>query len=229
LDLWIGGGMSRPYQIFIGCPFTTTIRRTYDRLKKEIEAETPLQIVIADTAAVSSTNYLLGHITDLIRESITCIFDITGNNPNVSLEVGIAHAIPTDYLITLNTRKPKKIPGKKKEDTRIKSIISDLQGKNRIEYKTYDRLKEQIMSRHLNHLDFMKRWTNYKRGNYSHVPHAIQVFADIRTSTRSVSPRISAILSGSGIKPTEFIRFLKKAKLLSAREGKGGGYYYPAK
>jgi hypothetical protein len=220
--------MSKIYQIFIGCPFSSAIRKLYDRLKREIEDESPLHIIIADTAAISSTDYLLEHITDLIRESITCIFDATGNNPNVSLELGIAHAIPTDFLITLNTRKPKADKEGKKED-KLKSIISDLQGKNRIEYKTYDKLKEQILTRHLNHLDYMKRWIEYKRSFQSYVPYAIKLIDDIRSSKRSISPRVTAILSGSGIKPNDFIYSLKKSKLIIAREGKGGGYYYPSK
>jgi hypothetical protein len=59
--------MAKLYQVFVGCPFLPAIRRNYDKLKKEIEAETPLHVVLADTAAISSTDYLLEHITDLIR------------------------------------------------------------------------------------------------------------------------------------------------------------------
>ncbi len=218
--------MSKPYQVFIGCPFTKTIRKFYDRLKAEIELETPLHLVIADTAAITSTNYLLEHITNLIKDSITCIFDATGNNPNVSLEVGIAHAIPTDYIICLNTRKQKK-QDDKIEDVMLKSIISDLQGKNRIEYKTYDKLKGQILARHFNQLDFMRRWNEYKKAYLSYVPHAIKLFEEVRSSTRTVSPRVSALLAGTGIRTGDFIRSLTKARLLLVREGRGGGYYYP--
>lgn len=86
--------MAKPQQIFVGCPFGNAIRKNYDRLKRDVEKSTPLHIVLADTTAVSSTDYLLEHITTLIRESAGCIFDVTGGNPNVSLEVGIAHALP---------------------------------------------------------------------------------------------------------------------------------------
>src|SRR3989337_361906 len=115
--------MIKLQQVFIGCPFTKGIRRSYDRLKNELEKESPLHIVLADTTAISSTDYLLESITNLIKDSATCIFDATDNNPNVSLEVGIAHAIPSDYVVTLRTRKPIRTikKGKGKEQIPIKS------------------------------------------------------------------------------------------------------------
>lgn len=72
--------MSKPYQVFVGCPFSREIRSAYDRLKKEVEAATPLSIVLADTVGVSSSDYLLEHITELIRDSAGCVFDATGAN-----------------------------------------------------------------------------------------------------------------------------------------------------
>ena len=85
--------MLKPYQVFIGCPFAKEVRSSYDRLKREVEAATPLSLVLADTVGVSSSNYLLDSITTLIRESTSCIFDATGGNANVSLEVGVAHTV----------------------------------------------------------------------------------------------------------------------------------------
>ena len=98
--------MARPEQLFVGCPFQSRVRKNYDRLKAELEAETPLRVVLADTASVTSSDDLLEHITALIRDSAACLFDATGANPNVSLEVGIAHALPTDFLLTVSTRQP---------------------------------------------------------------------------------------------------------------------------
>ena len=93
--------MAKAYQVFVGCPFLTAIRKNYDKLKSELERETPLHVLLADTTSITSTDYLLEHITTLIRESAGCIFDATGGNPNVSLEVGIAHALPADFLIEI--------------------------------------------------------------------------------------------------------------------------------
>lgn len=84
----------KTHRIFVGCPFRKNIRSNYERLKEEVEADTPLSLVLADTGDVTSKDYLLQHITKLIAESADCIFDATGGNPNVSLEVRIAHALP---------------------------------------------------------------------------------------------------------------------------------------
>ena len=61
--------MAKIHQVFVGCPFLTAIRKNYDKLKADLEDESPLHIVLADTAAITSTDYLLEHITTLIRES----------------------------------------------------------------------------------------------------------------------------------------------------------------
>src|SRR6266540_743382 len=105
--------MAKPQQIFIGCPFRSPIRRNYDKLKRELEKESPLHLVLADTTAISSTDYLLEHITTLIRESAGCVFDVTGGNPNVSLEVGIAHALPANFILTMYTRRPRGSEGRR--------------------------------------------------------------------------------------------------------------------
>jgi hypothetical protein len=41
--------MAKSYQVFVGCPFLPAIRKNYDKLKADLEKETPLHIVLADT------------------------------------------------------------------------------------------------------------------------------------------------------------------------------------
>lgn len=226
--------MSRLEQVFIGCPFTSGVRKTYDRLKLQLEAETPLRVVLADTTSITSTDYLLEHITDLIRESAGCIFDASGGNPNVSLEVGIAHALPVDFLITLNTRKPRaaaarsRARGRSSPD-RARAIIADLQGRNRLEYKSYRTLKEQVVRRYLSALPYMKRWSEFQKSHKSYVPYALRVFQEIRNSGRTVRPRVDAIVGASGITTTALVGALSKHRLISVRRGRDGGYVYPGK
>ena len=218
--------MAKIYQVFIGCPFTKDIRRPYDRLKKEVETETPLAIVLADTIGVSSSDYLLEHITGVIRDSAGCIFDATGGNPNVSLEVGIAHTVPVDFILALKTRKPRLVP---EGLTEVRSIISDLQGKNRIEYKSYDSLKEQLMKRYLCNFPYMNRWLQFQRENSSMAPYVLKLFTDLRSSGRSTSARLTAILEGTGFKVGDVTKALVKAKLIHVKEGRTGGYFYATK
>ncbi len=180
--------MTKAYQVFVGCPFLKAIRKNYDKLKADLERETPLHVVLADTTAISSTDYLLENITTLIRESAGCIFDATGGNPNVSLEVGIAHALPADFLIALYT--------------------------------------STILSRYLDRLPYMRRWAEFSRRNRSFVSHAMQVFAEVRASGRTVRPRVISMLDGTGVDADDLLRLLSEANLLTVKRGRAGGIYY---
>ena len=224
--------MQKLHQVFIGCPFLRAIRKNYDALKKDIEDESPLHLILADTVALTSTDYLLGHITTLIRESAACLFDASGGNPNVSLEVGIAHALPAEFLITLYTRKPRQQKIEEEalvKQGEVKPIISDLQGRNRVEYKTYSSLKDQIVRRYLNKLPYMKRWTDFKSRNASLAPYAVRIFHELRASGRTVRPRVIAMLDGTGIVADDLLRHMSEAKLLVVKSGRKGGIYYPLK
>jgi hypothetical protein len=221
--------MARPEQLFVGCPFQRRVRRHYDRLKVELEAETPLRVVLADTASITSSDDLLEHITTLIRESAACLFDATGANPNVSLEVGLAHALPTDFLLTISTRQPHVRRGGRPAVERLRPIIADLQGRNRIEYKTYRSLKDQVLRRYLAGLPYLKRWHEFEKNYRSYAPLALAVLHEIRASGRTNRPRLDAILSASGISVTALTRALTRHRLVSVRGGRDGGYVYPPK
>jgi hypothetical protein len=232
--------MARLEQLFIGCSFQSGIRKNYDRLKAELEAETPLRVVLADTTVVSSTDDLLEHITDLIRDSAACVFDATGANPNVSLEVGIAHALPVDFILTISTRRPTSRAGRKASHApadRSRAlpsgmrapIIADLQGRNRIEYKTYRSLKDQLFRRYLVRLPYLKRWLDFEKTHKSYSLLALQVLQEIRASGRTNRPRLDAVLSGSGVSATALTRALIAQHLVSLRGGAEGGYVYAFK
>lgn len=223
--------MPRLEQVFIGCPFQPAIRNPYDRLKAELEAETPLRVVLADTVSVTSTDGLLEHITALIRESAACVFDATGANPNVSLEVGIAHALPIDFVLTISTRRPARRGTRKTRAgvDRLRPIIADLQGRNRIEYKTYRALKEQLLRRYLVRLPYLKRWHEFEKSHATYAPFALRTLHEIRASGRTTRPRLEAILSGSGISTTALTRALTAQRLISLKGGRRGGYVYPTK
>ena len=225
--------MARPEQVFVGCPYTSNLRSGYARLKEELEAETPLRLVFADTTPISSTDDLLNHITELISDSSCCVFDATGNNPNVSLEVGVAHALPVDFVVVLSTRKPRKARGRpkaaKKPSVPPKAIMADLQGRMRIEYKTFPALKDQLRRRYLEKQPYMAGWLQFERDRKSYVPYALKVIGEIRASGRTTAARVEAILSGSGISTTALTTALTKKKLITVRRGKNGGYFYPSR
>lgn len=230
----------RPEQVFIGCPYRPTFRRTYQRLKRELEAESPLQFVLADTAAITSRDSLLDHITLLIRESSGCVFDASGGNPNVSLEVGIAHAFGADFILTLNTRAASRrrgagpstglrTSGGKRTADSGRPIIADLQGRNRIEYRSYAALKKQMLERFLRRLPYWKRWEEFRRQHPLWTPAALRVFDEIRRHGRATRPRLEAALKPEGVPPPALLAALRRAGLIAQRRGRLAGYVYPAK
>lgn len=124
--------------------------------------------LLTDPGAITSSDYLLDYIMNLVSDSAGCIFDATEGNPNVSLEVGIAHTLPVNYLLTVSTRKKRtkaerEAAKEAQAEGEIKAIISDLQGKNRIEYKQYPVLKREVVRRWLNELPYMQRWNKFKK------------------------------------------------------------------
>lgn len=228
--------MTQPQQVFLGCPYRPAFRRTYQRLKRELEAESPLQLVLADTAAITSRDTLLGHITDLIRESAGCIFDATGGNPNVSLEVGVAHALGADFMLTLNTRTrsasirgPRPAGSRKPGADPSKPIIADLQGRNRIEYRSYGGLKKQLVDRFLRRLTYWKRWEDFRHQHPAWSPAALLVFGEIRRHGRATRPRLEAALREGAVPLPALLSALRKGGLVAQRRGRLAGYVYPSK
>lgn len=111
----------------------------------------------------------------------------------------------------------------------MKAIISDLQGKNRIEYKTFMTLKEQVERRYLTSLPYMKRWNQFRSEHKGVVPYVLTLFEEVRRSGRSKRSRLTAILDGSGFKTSDVSSALVKARLLVTKRGQMGGYFYPVK
>ncbi|MBF8257504.1 MAG: hypothetical protein HW375_2411 [Anaerolineales bacterium] len=109
------------------------------------------------------------------------------------------------------------------------AIIADLQGRNRIEYKTYRSLKEQLLRRYLSSLPYLKRWHEFEKNHRSYAPLALPVLHEIRASGRSTRPRLDAILSASGLSATVLLRALTHHRLITVRDGRDGGYFYPSK
>lgn len=127
----------KPPSVFVGCPYTPkkrfeTLRRTLDRL--------PIEFVYADSSIRSQ------QVMERIRRGITrtdySLFDITGWNANVTLEVGMAEGLNKDYYILFRPGQ-----GSKSEPP------ADLKGVQRFQYKKLDGLSsESLTSQLMDHL-----------------------------------------------------------------------------
>jgi hypothetical protein len=111
----------------------------------------------------------------------------------------------------------------------VRSIISDLQGKPRVEYKTYNTLREDVEDRFLSNLPYMLRWKKFKNENKGMAPYVLRFFSDVRSSGRSTRPRLVAILEDSGFNTSDVTDAMRGAKIISVQRGRSGGYFYPAK
>jgi hypothetical protein len=156
------------------------------------------------------------------------------------LEVGVAHALGADFLLTLNTRtaprqhrkNPRKSGGQtrgKPGSDRSKPIIADLQGRNRIEYRSYAGLKKQVVERYLRRLPYWKRWDEFQRHHPAWIPAALLVFREIRLHGRVTRPRLEAVAQADGVHLPALLGALRQAGLIVQRRGRPPGYVYPTK
>ena len=128
-----------PYKlpnVFVGCPYAKPFK--FQQFKATL-ARLPFKFFYADTRL--QTKHLLEILRRYIRLADFCIFDVSDWNANVSLELGLAEGLNTEYYILLHRRLTKGVP-------------SDIQGIQRIEYSTYNDFDEHkgllpLMTRYL--------------------------------------------------------------------------------
>jgi len=119
-----------PNQIFIGCPWKT-VRRKYLGISESLKKKFPVYFVIIGSEVGNSAEDLLNYIKSKLESSSGAIFDVTGGNPNVSLEFGFAEGRNIQSALYMSTHG--------KSGGKGSTIISDLAGKRRKEYKTKSR------------------------------------------------------------------------------------------
>ncbi len=129
--------------VFVGCPYTpkaqfTALRHALDMV--------PIEFLYADSSIKSK------HVLDRIRAGIVradyCLFDITGWNPNVTLEVGLAEGLNKPYYVLF---KPGR--GQKKEPP------SDLKGIQRFQYSQLRGFDDECLTQQLNN-ELVKKLTH---------------------------------------------------------------------
>lgn len=121
--------------VFVGCPYTPKTR--FKALKKALE-RVPIEFHFAESSIRTQ------HVLDRIRRGIVrtdySLFDITGWNANVTLEVGLAEGLGDSYYILFRPGQ-----GAKSEPP------ADLKGVQRFQYKKLDGFSEDCLIYQLNH------------------------------------------------------------------------------
>ncbi|MGH8542351.1 MAG: hypothetical protein ACREX3_01615 [Gammaproteobacteria bacterium] len=139
-------------QVFVGLPWRN-VRPRYEKCIDKLEQKYPLHFTIVGRKDAQDAEDLLQVITNRIDTSSYAIFDATGGNANVSLEYGYAEAVDLPRALYLSTHKS--ATGGKGG-----SIISDLGGKRRVEYKNEQSLRSRLDAFCKDH-DYTKRFESF--------------------------------------------------------------------
>ncbi len=118
-------------QIFVAYSYRLYPLKDYRRVYKNLEKAFGVSFVFADEKI--SSLHILQKIVGYIRESRFGIYDISGWNPNVTLELGLALGMNERMFITIDPSK-----------TSIEEMPSDLRGVDRIQYDSYSALEENL-------------------------------------------------------------------------------------
>lgn len=118
-------------QVFVAYSYRLYPKADYRKVYKELEEKFDVTFIFADEKITNM--HIMKKIETFIRGSDFSIFDISGWNPNVTLELGFAMAATEQWYIAIDPSK-----------TEIKEVPSDLRGLDRIEYSSYTELGDKL-------------------------------------------------------------------------------------
>jgi len=118
-------------QIFVAYPYTLYDTNDYRKPYKELAKAFNVQFVFADEKI--TTLHILQKIADYIRSSRCGIYDISGWNANVTLELGLAYGMNEKAYVISN---PKQHPAGE--------VPSDLRGLDRMQYTSFSELQAAL-------------------------------------------------------------------------------------
>ncbi len=118
-------------QIFVAYSYRLYPKTDYRKVYKELEEKFDVTFIFADEKITNM--HIMKKIETFIRGSDFSVFDISGWNPNVTLELGFAMAATEQWYIAIDPSK-----------TEIKEVPSDLRGLDRIEYSSYTELGDKL-------------------------------------------------------------------------------------
>jgi predicted nucleotide-binding protein len=126
----------KPRQVFVAYSYKLYPKADYRRGYTELAKAFKVDFVFADEKITNL--HILQKIANYIRESRFGIYDISGWNPNVTLELGLAFGLSEKAYIAIDPSK-----------TAIDEVPSDLRGMDRIQYSSYTELQaglERLLS-----------------------------------------------------------------------------------
>lgn len=119
-------------QVFVAYPYAIP-KEDYRRPFQEVGRAFNVRFVFADERI--SNLHILEKIKGYIESSRFGIYDITGWNPNVALELGLALGMQATSYIAFDPSK-----------TTLSDVPSDLRGMDRMQYHSFSSLQERLES-----------------------------------------------------------------------------------
>jgi hypothetical protein len=120
-----------PRQVFVAYSYKLYPKADYRKVYNELSKAFNVEVVFADEKITNL--HILQKIANYIRSSRFGIYDISGWNPNVTLELGLAFGLNEKAYIAIDPSK-----------TDISEVPSDLRGMDRIQYGSYAELQDGL-------------------------------------------------------------------------------------
>ncbi len=117
--------------IFVAYAYNIYDRRDYRGVFAQLEKAYGVKFIFADEKITNM--HILQKIISYIKASDFSLFDISGWNPNVTLELGVALAMSENWYICFNPDK-----------TDLADVPSDIKGIDRIQYKSFADMAEKL-------------------------------------------------------------------------------------
>jgi len=117
-------------QIFVAYAYNIYPQEDYRKIFSGLERTYGVKFIFADEKITNM--HILQKIISYIDASDFSLFDISGWNPNVTLELGLAYR-SENWYIAFN---PDKTP--------VSDVPSDIKGIDRIQYKSFTELEEKL-------------------------------------------------------------------------------------
>jgi len=118
--------------VFVAYPWKLySNRAAYKRAYTKLQKALSVKFVFAEERI--SSGHVLEKIAEMIEQTAFGIYDVSGWNPNVTLEYGMARGIGALTFIAFNPEK-----------TDIEDVPTDVRGFDRLQYTDFDELSDAV-------------------------------------------------------------------------------------
>lgn len=119
-------------EVFVAYPWTLySNRASYKRAFTKLQKALAVKFIFAEERI--SSGHVLEKIAEMIEQAAFGIYDVSGWNPNVTLEYGMARGLGAITFIAFNPDK-----------TKIGDVPTDVRGYDRLQYTDFDELSEAV-------------------------------------------------------------------------------------